>query len=182
MRRLLELHPESSCPPGIQIAVEVSRPHSYSLVLVYVLRGNIDELNIPTLQPPVRGDQLWRTTCLEVFIRSAGAQYCEFNFAPSTKWAAYQFEGYRGGKRPIDISAPSIEVQSSSKRFTLKASLQLDSMSSLLGPASWRLGLSALVEERNGNKSYWAVVHPPGRPDFHHIDGFAHVLLPAVQE
>jgi hypothetical protein len=32
---------------------------------------------------------------------------------------------------------------------------------------------AAVLEERNSNTSYWALVHPPGAPDFHHADGFA---------
>ncbi len=34
-----------------------------------------------------------------------------------------------------------------------------------------RLGLSAVVEANDGTLSYWALRHPPGRPDFHHPDG-----------
>jgi hypothetical protein len=35
------------------------------------------------------------------------------------------------------------------------------------------LGLSVVVEEVDGGMSYWALAHPPGRPDFHHRAGFA---------
>ena len=32
----------------------------------------------------------------------------------------------------------------------------------------WQLGLSAILEEIDGTKSYWALAHPPGdKPDFH---------------
>jgi hypothetical protein len=38
---------------------------------------------------------------------------------------------------------------------------------------SWRLGLSAVIEEKDGTKSYWALAHPnPDRPDFHLADCF----------
>ena len=46
--------------------------------------------------------------------------------------------------------------------------------------ASWRLGLSAVIEDTSGGKSYWALAHPPGKPDFHHADCFALELPPAV--
>jgi hypothetical protein len=36
-----------------------------------------------------------------------------------------------------------------------------------------------VIEETNGNKSYWALAHPAGKPDFHHADGFAYELSPA---
>ena len=34
------------------------------------------------------------------------------------------------------------------------------------------IALSAVVEQSNGSLSYWALKHPPGRPDFHHADGY----------
>ena len=38
--------------------------------------------------------------------------------------------------------------------------------------AAWRLALTAVIEETGGAKSYWALKHAPGKPDFHHADGF----------
>jgi hypothetical protein len=35
------------------------------------------------------------------------------------------------------------------------------------------MGLSAVIEERDGMLSYWALRHAPGKPDFHRRDGFA---------
>ena len=32
---------------------------------------------------------------------------------------------------------------------------------------------AAVVEEADGRLSYWALRHPPGRPDLHHADAFA---------
>jgi hypothetical protein len=54
----------------------------------------------------------------------------------------------------------------------------LDRLSRLPRNVLWRLGLSALIEETSGRKSYWALAHPPGKPDFHHADCFAHEFLP----
>jgi hypothetical protein len=35
--------------------------------------------------------------------------------------------------------------------------------------SNWQLGLSAVLEETDGTKSYWALTHPnPEKPDFHH--------------
>ena len=41
----------------------------------------------------------------------------------------------------------------------------------------WQLALTAVIEETNGVKSYWALKHAPGKPDFHAADGFV-VELP----
>jgi hypothetical protein len=80
-----------------------------------------------------------------------------------------------------EISAPPIEAQSSPDRYTLQVSLELNRLSELPRNASWLLGLSVLIEDTSGCMSYWALVHPPGKPDFHHVDCFAHEFSPVVQ-
>jgi hypothetical protein len=114
-------------------------------------------------------------TRVEAFVRtSPGPAYYEFNFAPSTQWAAYRFDSYRCGIRvATEISAPCIEVQSSRTRYRLQASLEMDQMSSLRIDGGWRIGLAAVIEDTHGHKSYWALAHPPGKADFHHSDSFA---------
>jgi hypothetical protein len=172
MRLALKLHPDSLCAAVTGIEVDVARQHDGSLSLSYIVTGKIGDLRLPPVAAAARADELWRSTCFEAFIRSApGEAYYEFNFAPSTRWAAYRFDGYRAGVRPMtEIAAPRIEAQSASEHYTLRATLDL---SSLPRDAGWRLGLSAVIEEANGRKSYWALAHPPGKADFHHADCFA---------
>jgi hypothetical protein len=176
MRLALRLHPDSLSLAATHIDVDVGRPHAGSLVLRYFVSGKIAGLRLPPIAPPVRALELWQRTCFEAFVRCPGSDtYYEFNFAPSTQWAAYQFTGYRSGMREASaISALPIAVKTSSALFRLQASLELDQLSDLPGGARWRLGLSALIEETSGRKSYWALAHPPGKPDFHHPDCFAH--------
>jgi hypothetical protein len=183
MRQALRLHPDSLCSAATRIEVDVARPGAGNLVLSYFVTGKMGDLRIAPVASPARADELWRHTCFEAFVgSSANAAYYEFNFAPSTQWAAYQFSGYRSGRRvATEVSAPRIEVQSSPECFTLQAALELESLSSLPCDAPWRLGLSAVIEETSGHRSYWALAHPPGKPDFHHSDCFAHELCPAVR-
>ena len=143
-----------------------------------MVAGKISDLVLPPVTAPARVDELWRHTCFEAFIRAApGGSYYEFNFAPSTQWAAYRFDGYRSGMRvAAEIGAPKIEVESTRECYTLRASLELPELPSSSG---WRLALSAVIEEANGRKSFWALAHPPGKPDFHHPDCFAGELSPA---
>ena len=183
MRQLLKLHGDSRCLTAAHVEVEVARPHADKLVLSYIVTGKMNDIRMPPVVESARGDGLWQHTCFEAFLRaSSGVEYYEFNFAPSTQWAAYQFTGYRSGMRvAAEISAPLIEVRSSPDRYVLQASLELKCLLSLPRKALWDLGLSALIEDKNGHKSYWALAHPPGKPDFHHADCFAHEFSPAVQ-
>jgi len=181
MRQALKLHPDSLCFAATHIEVDVGRPRAGSLVMRYFVTGKISDLDMPPATAPARTNELWQHTCFEAFVRtSPGAGYYEFNFAPSTQWAAYRFSGYRTGMRiATEIGAPRIEVQSSPECYIVQAALELDRLSSLPLDARWRLGLSALIEETSGHKSYWALAHPPGKADFHHPDCFAHELFPA---
>ena len=182
MRQLLRLHPDSHGFAAAHIEVEVARPRADSLVLSYVVTGKIGDVCVPPIMAPARSDGLWRHTCFEAFVRaSSSAEYYEFNFAPSTQWAAYRFSSYRSGVCvAVEIGAPPIEVRSSPGCYTLQASLELDRLSALPRNVLWRLGLSALIEDTNGGTSYWALAHPPGKPDFHHADCFTHEFSPCV--
>jgi hypothetical protein len=182
MRGTLRLHPDSSCFAVTQIEVEATRPQARSLVLAYVVIGKIDDLAIPPMAAATRTDELWRHTCFEAFVHSSlGRAYYEFNLAPSTQWAAYWFNSYRSGMRvATEVSAPRIAVETSSERCIVKASLELDRALACFKTGGgggkdpvYRLGLSAVIEERSGRRSYWALAHPPGKADFHHSDCFA---------
>ena len=150
------------------------RESTGTLVLNYAVTGKIGDLLLPPMMVSARTDELWRHTCFEAFVRAAtGAAYYEFNFAPSAQWAAYRFDGYRSGMRiASEVSAPQIDVQTAPERYELRAALELGALADVPRD-TWRLGLSTVIEEEGGRKSYWALTHPPGKPDFHHADGFA---------
>lgn len=105
---------------------------------------------------PVRTDGLWRHTCFEAFVAGAGPAYREFNFAPSGAWAAYAFDDHRSGMRDVE-AAPSVGWQDGNLIAEVAVPIAGD----------WRLNLTAVIEETDGTKSYWALAHPDGPPDFH---------------
>jgi len=174
MRRRLSLHPHSHSLAATQIEVEIACARPDRLMLSYTLTGKISDILMPPVTEPARGEELWRHTCFEAFVRaSSSAEYYEFNFAPSTQWAAYRFTTYRTGMRvAAEITAIQIEMESKPDSCTLEAWLDLDRLSGIPRSALWRLGLSAVIEDTSGGKSYWALAHPPGKPDFHHTDCF----------
>lgn len=178
MLQALRLHPDSHRSAAARIEVDVARPRANGLALSYIVTGKMSDVRLPPFTEAARSDELWRHTCFEAFVRpSSGDEYYEFNFAPSRQWAAYRFSGYRSGMRvAAEIGTPPIEVQSGPDRCTLRVSLELDRLSGLPREAVWRLGLSALIEDTNGRMSYWALSHPPGKPDFHHPESFLHEL------
>src|SRR5215208_5502753 len=98
MRQLLKLHPDSRCLAVADIEVGVARRGADRLVLTYIVTGKMGDVRMLPVMPSARGNELWRHTCFEAFIRaSSGPEYYEFNFSPSAQWAAYRFNGHRSG-------------------------------------------------------------------------------------
>lgn len=147
------------------------------LLLHYKLFGKIDQLTLPEPVLPERADDLWRETCFEMFIGTADdPAYLELNLSPSTRWAAYGFSSYREGMSDLELVAPPhIECSVSSDSFELVARLDLDGLSAM-DAACLELGLAAVVAEKNGRKSFWALGHASANPDFHNRDCFLHTI------
>ena len=183
MRQQLRLHPDSRSLAVTSIDVEITRPCAGSMKLSYIVTGQISSIRMPPAATSARSDGLWRHTCFEAFARASfEAGYHELNFSPSGQWAAYFFRSYRNGMRVADeITDVPIKVRSSPDSYTLQAWLDLDRFTGLSRDHSWRIGLSAVIEDANGGMSYWALAHPPGKPDFHHADGFACEFSRAVK-
>ena len=180
MRLALMPHPDAAAP-DIRIEAEAERTSDDRLALRYRVAGAVAELLLPPPAPPQRAHGLWQHSCFEAFVRpSADAGYCELNLAPSGQWAAYRFSDYRAGMTVAEeVPPPHIEMLAASERVELAATVELQRTFGLLAGLAWHVGLSAVIEERSGRKSYWALTHPPGEPDFHHEHCFALELPPA---
>ena len=173
----LVAHP--STPPGGQpFKLWATVDHVSSLAAVattniwFGVGAPAERFVIPPLKEPWRADELWRTTCFEAFLREAGTQaYREWNFAPRGNWAAYDFSGRREGMEQADVASPPyIRMEDNFTWWTVGATIAVEAAK------QWQLGLSAVIEEKDGTISYWALAHPAGKPDFHAPDCFVATL------
>lgn len=173
----LKRHPSTPAPAVRQMSAGVRRAGITELSFRFVLEGDLGALCIPSLSAGKRTDGLWRTTCFEAFLKCDGSEeYLEFNFAPSSDWAAYEFHNYRQGMRESAIDAPTITFDRKADRLTLDAAVKFDQANLSCESAPLLVALSAVVEANDGGMSYWALSHPTAKPDFHHPLGFAHEL------
>jgi len=160
------LSPFAVDPPSAlrQLDVRVVRPVPARLVLEYELLGDLARVRIAAAD---QGDDLWRHTCMEVFVTSTPVgPYLEFNLAPDGRWAAYRFSGLA----PLTgIRPPRIELRTQSDRLLLSADVALPAD---LAAGGLQLGISAVVENVDGKLEYWALRHAGPKPDFHHPDSF----------
>jgi len=170
----LRRHHTTSCNEvrGVQVLVRRTRAE---LELGFRLEGNISRICLTWRSSPQALVELWRHTCFEAFVEIEGqSAYHEFNFAPSCEWRVYGFRAYRYAVPLAKVlSAPTVRVNTTDERLELDARIVLTDLSAIYSHSPLRLGLSAVIESREGTLSYWALRHPAGKPDFHHADAFA---------
>jgi hypothetical protein len=165
---VIDLVPHPQTPRGAVRGVHagVARAPRGLLAVRYRIEGDLERLRIPAPRPPAPGERLWQHTCCEIFVARPGmAAYREFNLSPSGEWAAYAFQRYRDGA-PFAISDPKIALRRSPGELELQASIPAEE-------GKLRIALAAVIEDREGALSYWALRHPAAKPDFHHPDAFA---------
>ena len=183
--RVIELvcHPQTPTGSVDGIAVMVTRVSDDRLTLSYQLRADLGTVIIPDALPAEgpqpRADELWRHTCFEAFLMPGdGPGYREYNFSPSGAWARYTFRDYRrdhdrriseAEDEPMPVITVHRDVKRDAQSLTVETEINLEPQ---VSNRSLRLGLSAVIVATDGSLSYWALRHPPGKPDFHHIDAF----------
>ena len=125
----------------------------------------VSKLVVPPFAGRGRANDLWQTTCFEMFAKAPGEEgYSEFNLSPSERWAAYDFTGYREGMREREFRRePDCTMRAGLAMALFDAALPREQVPQ--PPCA--LGLSAVIEEEGGVKSYWALAHAGEKPDFH---------------
>jgi hypothetical protein len=162
------------------VEVRVRKKESDTLIIQYVLRADMSRVRVPSAQPPDRADGLWEHTCFEAFIAGTDSPgYHELNFSPSGRWAIYSFSGYREGMSPTNVTVPpALDFRRFDDRLELDAAIRLPDLVGQQAGRTLKLALTAVVEDDGGTLSYWALKQAPGKPDFHHPDGFVLELTP----
>lgn len=162
MAVFLKPHPQTPVP-NLTLEVMVERKGD-RLWLRFILEGDVNRIKWPAHAAPDRTNGLWVTTCFEAFVQTDDG-YCEFNLSPSDQWAAFRFDSYREGKRDAAETARVDGLDGGEDYVALEAHIDLP-------PSARKLALSTVIEDDDGGISYWALNHPPGKPDFHHPDSF----------
>lgn len=164
-------HPNAMPTADFRVEVDVERVGAV-LSLRYEVHGKVGLLVDNPFLEKVRTDELWKTTCFEAFIAGAmPGRYYELNFGETGAWAAYSFDGYRGEMRDTQVTPETDFYGESYGWFLVRARIDYSTLADLATSEPWQLGLTAVIEEADGTKSYWALHHPREEPDFHHAGG-----------
>lgn len=157
----LMLHVSCDLGPGRSVTATVTATPE-GCAAEFRLDGYMPAIALPPNVAPERRDNLWQTTCFEIFWQPLGdTAYREFNLSPSGCWAAYDFDSYRTGMRDAPVEAINISCSHDDGGLVLTASITAD----LPDPA--QVALNAVVDHADGSKQYWALAFPPGKPEFH---------------
>jgi len=156
-------HPQSPPSQVSSVTVRWFQPGNGALLIRWLVEG-VDALLVPPFAGSGRANDLWKKTCFELFLKDReGEGYAEYNFSPTNLWAAYRFDRYREGMRQADMPFdPVMSHDGGANLFVFNATIRAN-----LLEGSGLAGLSAVIEEKDGTKSYWAIAHPAEKPDFH---------------
>ena len=170
---VLTAHPSTPNDDVRSLAVQLRAEEPDILVFQYSLVADMSRVRVPLSGAGARADALWKHTCFEAFVAARdGPGYHEFNFSPSGDWAVYRFSAYREAMSPAEIGrTPEISVRRRDDGLVLVSAVRIGHLADL-DVRHLRVALAAVIEDENGGLSYWGLQHPPGKPDFHHANGF----------
>lgn len=177
----LHAHPSQTWALGISVWVDVHpSPSSWELTCT-VAADHGGDLVLPAAQPAGPADGLWQHSCFEAFVSAASSTqagadsreaYSEFNWSPSGQWAHYRFASERVRTEPTGVAgtAGHLQFEAHAEHWWWRVLLPVNALPADQGHG-WHLGLSAVLEHRDGRRSHWALSHPCPQPDFHHPAG-----------
>lgn len=167
------------------ITGEIERVNN-QLSVSYHVQADLENIMIPAPSTsPGRKDELWKATCFEFFLAVKGQSlYWEFNMSPSGDWNVYRMDAYRrvGFSEETSIQRLQFEVwnacversRNEAGILTLNAAADL---SPLVQPTqSLEIGITAVIQTKDGYETYWALTHPAPYADFHLRESFTLAL------
>jgi hypothetical protein len=163
--------------PDVKILGTISSQDNF-LVVHYSLIGHLREIILPLHSaPPHRHDDLWKATCFEFFIALKDQpQYWEFNMSPSGDWNVYRMDAYRriGFREETSIQQLPFDVQKEDDALTLDITIDLTPI--FQRSDDLEVGITAVIQTKDGSETYWALAHPAPQADFHLRESFIPVL------
>ncbi len=156
-----------------KITSEITRDN-HIINFRYELKSDIKKLEVPEIaDKEARKDQLWQTTCFELFIGIENSpRYWEFNISPSGDWNVYRFDDYRQGMQE-ESKVESLNIYIYRGFSDLLVGVDKFDLRNLTSEnCNFNLSITTVVKEKTGNISYWALKHCGQEADFHLRDSF----------
>jgi len=165
-------------PMSVHGIVETKGAHE--IALTYDVTGETDKVRWPALSKSQFRRELWTSTCFELFVGIPNTEnYLEFNFSPSTEWCGFSFRSYRNGRSDLrDLAFSRFDVTRTESSVSIHAQFEIPETLLNFENSEYRSALSAVIEDTDGQLSYWADTHRSDVPDFHNNQSFERLLTP----
>ena len=156
--------------PAVKITGNIERQNNLLIITYKLLGASI--IIIPETTTPIRQFDLWEHTCLELFLGlKDSTKYWEFNLSPIGHWNIFRFLDYRTNISE-EMAFTALPFQVSPQNNYLQLNLQVN-LDQIISPQQdLEVGITAVVEDRRKQLSYWALTHPAEEADFHSRNSF----------
>jgi len=153
---------------------------AHEIAVTYDVTGEIDKVRWPALSKSQFRRELWTTTCFELFVGIPDTErYLEFNFSPSKEWCGFSFQSYRVGRSDLrDLVFSSFNVTRKESMVSIHAQFEIPETLSNFENSEHRAALTAVIEDTDGQITYWADTHRSDVPDFHNNQSFERLMTP----
>lgn len=187
MAKTLTLIPHPNDPKfdlNLKVTLEhVQNPKKDTWRVEYFLKGDLDKIILGTKPPSPpwkREDDLWKSTCFELFLfpeflsPQPTESYFELNFSPLTgSWNAYEFDRPRIGMRDSRVFQLNALTANLPKPNEFIFFIEFD----LIGLSlvdQFFVNPAAIIETKVGEKLHYSTKHLKDKPDFHDLGLMIH--------
>lgn len=109
-----------------------------------------------------RKDELWKSSCFELFLSRDGQEYTEVNVSPLGHWQSYHFKDYRNGRSDSDrVTVEVVGSHFQKDRYKIRFHVRGLKIAREISIHP------VVILSSNGKVDYFAHSHPHGKPDFH---------------
>lgn len=145
-----------------------------SISLSFTLQGELEEYFFEEPRAKKRANELWRTTCFELFLANReNEDYYELNFSSSLAWNFYHLSAYRAEVQEVELLfEPQIEIHI--KENVFQVSFEVEVEACFLEQFNLYNVASILLTKEN-KRTFWSEKHLTAVPDFHHRDNFLEI-------
>jgi hypothetical protein len=168
----LQPFPSNESSPNLKNSGNIAR-NGNKLAISYMLEGDLKEIAIfPPSNTRSRKHELWKDTCFELFIGiKNSARYWEFNLSPAGHWNVYRLDGYREGMQE-ETAFQNLPFNVDNQGDSLVLALNVDLDKIISAEQAIEIGITAVIKDRYGEVTYWALTHRGTEADFHLRDSF----------
>ena len=140
--------------------------------LSFVVKGALDEYIFPSKSIPKKANELWKSTCFELFLGNEKEEtYYELNFSSSLAWNFYYLSTYRGEVEELTLlNSPKVERFEAKDEFKILFELSVENVEDFE-----LYNVACILLNKEHKRTFWTIKHLNSQPDFHDKASFSRI-------